>query len=144
MPSPDTHPPRAATGGHPLFATALTVLGAGGVAAFWALAALATQHTQAWIALLAALDAALLLRLGGFRPGAARAIVAMLATALTIALAQWAWVGLRFGSELGFDPIAAVLRLGPALAWQLGKLGTSATDLALYLIALPLAAWWGR
>jgi hypothetical protein len=127
-----------------VFATLLALLGAFGIAAFWAVAAVASQHTQAWIALLAALDAALLLRLGGFRGGAMRAVVALAMTALAIVLAQWAWVGLRFGSELGFDPLQAVLRLGPELAWQLGRLGASVTDLLLYLVALLLAAWWGR
>lgn len=142
--SPATDAARPTHGGHPVFACVLAALGACGVAAFWAVAAVATQHTQAWIALLAALDAALLLRLGGFRRGTARALAAVVLTALAIALAQWAWVGLRFGSELGFDPLTALLRLGPVLAWQLVRLGTSAADLALYLAALLLAAWWGR
>lgn len=130
--------------GHPVLATLLALLGAFGIAAAWAIAAVVTQHTQAWLAVLAALDVVLLLRLGGFRPGMARAITATVLTALAIVLAQWASVGLRFGSELGFDPVQAVLRLGPVLAWQLGRLGTTGADLLLYLAALLLAIWWGR
>ena len=92
------------------------------------------------MALLAAVDVALLLRLTGVAPGPARMLAAVLATALAVALAQWLIVATQMGIVLGLQPLDSALRLGPVLARQLLVLSLDRGDLAWMLASLPLAA----
>ena len=135
---PDAHPrPRAAI---PWFALVLAMLGCAGLAAAWVAAALLTGSQCAWMALLAALDAAWLLRLGGASPGNARMIVGVLATIATIALAHWGIVAAHLSGMLGLGFLDAALRLGPSLAWTLSTLATHTIDLVLLAAGVVLAA----
>jgi hypothetical protein len=111
-----------------------------GADAVWVLLAVASNRPCSWMALLAAVDVALLLRLTGAPPGAARVTVAVLATALAVALAQWLIVATQLGIVLGLQPLDSALRLGPALARQLLHLSLDRGDLAWLLVSLPLAA----
>ena len=83
-PMPSTHPPTFRW-----FALSLVLLGATGFAAFWVLLALLVDRQCAWLAPLAALDVALLQGLARWPRGAGRAWFAGLATALTVALANF-------------------------------------------------------
>jgi hypothetical protein len=111
-----------------------------GMSAVWVAAAVLAQRSCSWLGLVAAIDMAVLLRLTSAPAGALRSFAAVLATALAVALSQWLIVATQMGFALGLAPIASSLRLGPALAWQLGRLSLDRTDWILLLSALPLAA----
>ena len=121
----------------PIVAVSAGVLGA---VALWVTLAVATGTPCSWMALLAAVDVALLLRLSGARPGGKRIVAAVLATALAVALAQWLIVATQLGLVLGLRPLDSATRLGPALARQLMFLSLDGGDLAWLLASLPLAA----
>ncbi|GAA4998255.1 hypothetical protein GCM10025793_00370 [Lysobacter lycopersici] len=96
------------------------------------------------MALVAALDAAIVLRITGARAGTSRACAAMAATAFAIALANW-WIAAgQVGRSLGLMPWASSLRLGPDYAWTLASLANRPVDLAWIAAALLLAAIAGR
>jgi len=122
----------------PIAALLAGILGAD---AAWVALAVFTGRPCSWVALLAALDVALLLRLTGVRPGTARVVLAVLATATAVALAQWLIVATQMGVVLGLQPLDSALRLGPALARQLLVLSLGKADLAWMLASLPFAAW---
>ena len=111
-----------------------------GISAVWVAAAVLAQRSCSWLALVAAIDMAVLLRLTSAPPGPLRSFAAVLATALAVALSQWLIIATQIGFVLGLAPIASSLRLGPALAWQLGRLSLDRLDWILLLSALPLAA----
>ena len=115
-----------------------------GADAVWVLLAVAGNRPCSWMALLTAVDVALLLRLTGAPPGAARVAVAVLATALAVALAQWLIVATQMGIVLGLQPLDSAWRLGPAVARQLLRLSLDRGDLAWMLASLPLAALLAR
>ena len=121
-------------------APALLILGCFGCAAAWILLALAGDRQCSWMALLAALDAALLLRMARMPPGAARMLVALLGTAATIAIANWGIAAGQLGRALGLLPWESVLKLGPHHAWTLAGLANTPTDLAWLAAGLLLAA----
>jgi len=128
----------------PFPAIALLPLASAGIAAAWALVALLTGRQCSWMALLAALDAAIVLRITGARPGALRACVALVATAFAIVLANW-WIAAgQIGRSLGLMPWASSLRLGPDYAWTLATLANRPADVAWIAAALLLAAIAGR
>jgi glucan phosphoethanolaminetransferase (alkaline phosphatase superfamily) len=110
-----------------------------GVDAVWVAIAVASNRPCSWLAMLAALDVALLLRLTGVPPGFGRQLLAVLATALAVALAQWLIVATQLGIALGLQPVPSALRLGPSLAIQLMKLSLDRLDLVWLLASLPLA-----
>jgi hypothetical protein len=122
----------------------LAALGAGvlGADAAWVTIAVASGRPCSWLALLAALDVALMLRLSGVRAGPGRMLVAVLATALAVALAQWLIVATQLGLMLGLQPLDSALRLGPALAGALMRLSLDRVDLAWLLASLPAAAFF--
>ena len=81
----------------PLLAVGLLLLASLGVAAAWVLVAMALDSQASWMALVAAADAALVVRLARLRPGAVRALCGGLATLMAILAANWgivaAWLG---------------------------------------------------
>jgi hypothetical protein len=111
-----------------------------GADAIWVALAVATGSPCSWMALFAAADIAILLRLAGARPGRGRILVAVLGTALAVALAQWLTVATQLGIMLGLQPVDSALRLGPVLARELLVLSLDAGDLAWLAASLPLAA----
>jgi len=115
-----------------------------GADAVWVVLAVASNRPCSWMSLLLAVDVALLLRLTGAPPGMARVLVAVLATALGVALAQWLIVATQMGVVLGLQPLDSALRLGPALARALLRLSLGQGDLAWMLASLPLAALVAR
>lgn len=119
----------------------LLVLGCAGFAAAWVLVALWSRQQAGWMALLAAVDAALLLRLGRFPPGPTRMLLAVAATLAMIALAQWSIVAAHVGAGMGLSPWESALKLGPDHAGTLLRLANGTGDWLLLAISLPLAAW---
>jgi hypothetical protein len=128
----------------PAPALALALAGSIGIAAAWILVAQATGRQCSWMAVAAALDAALLLRMGRLRPGAARAAWAVLATAVAIALANWGIVATEVGRMLGLAPWSSMGKLGLDYGWLLARMANDAVDLAWLAAALVVAAACGR
>lgn len=120
------------------------MLGIGGMAALWVLTAMFLQRQSAWMALLAAADIALLLRIAGTAPGRGRALLCALATAGTVIAGNWGIAGARTGRAFGYGPVESLQSLGTDLAWTLAQLGNHGPELALYALALALAWWLGR
>ena len=125
------------------YALPLLVLGASGFAAGWLLLALTLDRTCSWLAMLAALDMALLLRLSRWPASASRMLLALASTACVIVLANGLIAGGQMGKSLGMRPWEAVLKIGPDYAWLLVQLATDRVDIALYAASLVLAAWLG-
>jgi hypothetical protein len=111
-----------------------------GTDAAWVALAVFSGRPCSWVALLAALDLAVLLRYAGAPAGAARVLLAVAATALAVLLAQWLIVAAQMGVALGLQPVDSALRLGPRLALQFWRLSLDRLDLGWMLASLPLAA----
>ncbi len=125
-------------------AIGLLLLASTGIAAAWALLSLVTGRQCSWMALAAAVDAIVVLRLLRVRPGMARAATALAATVLSAALANW-WIAAgQVGRSLGLLPWDSSLRLGGDYAWTLATLANHPGDLAWIAAALLLAAFAGR
>jgi len=122
-----------------LLPTLAWIAGVLGMVALWTAVSLSLRSPSGWLALVAALDLALLLRLAAMPPGRWRAAAAVAGTALAIVLGYWFHAAITMGLMLGLQPVESALRLGPVLAGELIRQGTSYWDLAWALIALPLA-----
>ena len=125
-------------------AYALALVGSFGVAATWILLGRGTGRQCSWMGVVAALDAVLLLRMGGMRPGLARAAWAMLCTALAMALANWGIAAEHVGRMLGLPIWTSMARMGGDYAWLLVRMANDAVDLAWLAAGLVTAAAWGR
>ena len=118
---------------------AVTAAGLLGVVTVWVTLALLTGLACGWMALVAALDFALLLRLVRTPAGPTRTTIAGLATGLACVASAWLIVAGQFGAMLGLDPIASAVRLGPVLAWEFTRLGFAPWDWACVAFS-PLLA----
>lgn len=114
--------------------------GIAGISAVWVAIAELAGSTSTWLALFAAADIALLLRLTHAPEGRLRTALAVVATSIAIAVAFWMLAAIRMGGLIGLTPLASALRLGPHLAWQLSVLALDRVDWVLLFAALPLAA----
>lgn len=117
----------------------LAFAGSVGIAAAWVLCALAFDRHCGWMAVVAAIDAALLLRFAGLRGGPARIGWALAATALAIALANWGAVATRVGRTFGLLPIESLDRMGAGFAWTLVQLVNGPVELAWMAAAAVVA-----
>ncbi|MBP3984694.1 hypothetical protein J5837_09710 [Pseudoxanthomonas helianthi] len=125
----------------PLFMLAVGCLG---VAAAWVLLALYGNGQKGWMAVIAALDAAWMLRLGGWRPGWARAALAVAGTLSVVALANWGIAALQIGLPMGLDLWESLSKPGLGYVWLLAGLANTAFDKACIAVAVAIAAWFGR
>ena len=124
-------------------APALLAIGIAGCAAAWILVATGTGDQNSWMAIVAGLDAGLLLRFSGVGRGAARTILALGATALTIAVSNWGIAATQLGRSIGVLPWISATKLGPEHAWTVLALVNTPMDwtlLAIGLVAAVLAA----
>ena len=119
----------------------LLLLGSVTLAIAWMLVALATGKQSGWMAVVAGLEAAWMLRLGTFRASPARVAIALLATLLIALAANWGIAAAYIGGSLGLDPWQSALKLGPHLAWTLFGLANGFAELLWLLLGL-VAAWW--
>jgi hypothetical protein len=124
----------------PWHAPLLALFGSLGFAAAWVLLASALDRQCSWMAVLAALDAALLLRMGRVRRGGMRAAWGVATTAIAIALANWGIAAAEFGQSVGMLPWDSVLRLGAHHAWTLVGLANGSVDIAWLVAGLVIAA----
>ena len=132
------------TGGSRLFAVLLLLLGSLGFAAAWVLLAYARNQQSSWMAILAAVDAVLLLRLARMPSGWIRAALALVATAGSIVLANWGIAATQIGKMMGLLPWQSLTKIGPDYAWTLATLANKPADLAWLAAALLLALLAGR
>jgi hypothetical protein len=116
------------------------MVGVAGMTVAWVSVAVLAGRPCSWLALVAALDMAMMLRLTHAPEGATRMLAALAATALSVFATQWLIIATQIGMVMGLPPLASALRLGPALAWQLASLSLNRLDWILLLSALPLAA----
>lgn len=128
----------------PWHAPALALIGSCGFAAAWILLAHALDRQCSWMAVLAALDAALLLRLGGVARGIARGVWGMVATVIAIVLANWGIAAAEFGQSVGLLPWDSALRLGLGHAWMLVGLVNDRVDIAWLAAGVAIAAVTSR
>lgn len=145
-----THPPvdaatqsraaRSAGTGTRLLAVFAGIAAIAGVAAIWAGVGTLLRGPSPWMALLVALDAALLLRLAGMPPGRERAMFGLAIVAATIVVGGYFYAAAQVGMVLGLRPSESVLRMSPGLAWLYLRANLGALD-ALWL-AGGLALGW--
>ena len=106
----------------------------------WVSLALYLERPCTWMAVLGAIDAALILRFAGMPAGWARATWAVLATALMIALANWGIAATQMGMSMGLNPLDSAMKLGMGHAWTLLGLANHTIDLVWMGVALVVAA----
>lgn len=119
----------------------LLLLGSTTLVVAWSSLALASGQQHGWLALLAALEAAWMLRLGGMRPGWPRVLLALAATVAMIASVQWIVASGHIGAQMGLAPWQAAPKMGAFYVWTLSRLANTWIDLAC-LAAAPVVAWW--
>ena len=124
----------------PPAALILLLIGSSGIAAAWVLFSFASGQQSSWIAVIAAIDATLLLRLGRMPGGWLRSSFGVAGTALAIAMANWGIVAAQVGREMGLLPWESMFRLGPQFTWMLTMLVNDRVDLAWWAAALVVAA----
>lgn len=113
-----------------------------GIVAVWLAVAVLSGSACGWLALVAAADMALMLRLTQAPGDWSRRLAAVAATAFAVAFSQWLIVATYLGQSLGLTPLESAYRLGPVLAWAMTVLDLHAADWGFILLSLPLAAWW--
>lgn len=121
-------------------ALALLLVGSCGTAAAWVLLAVASGHQASWMAVVAAADAALMLRLGRMPGGWRRLWCAVLGTGFVVILANWGIAAAQIGLAVGLPPWDSLLRMGPHFTWTLTTLANGPGDLAWWGAALAVAA----
>ena len=119
-----------------LLACAVAVLG---VAAMWAGVGVLLHASVPWMAILAALDAVLLLRLADWPRSNARAALATGVTLATIALAQYFVATAQIGVVMGLRPFESLPLMSGELAWLYAQHNHGAVEWACYAIAVVLA-----
>ena len=87
-----------------------------GVAAVWTGVSLMVNRPCGWIAVLAALDAVLLLRLANWPPGRSRVAVALGVVVLTVACAGYFIATAQIGRAMGLRPYEALPMMSIELA----------------------------
>ena len=96
------------------------------------------------MALLAALEAAWMLRLGGMPAGWPRSLLAVLATVAMIVAVQWLVASAHIGAQMGLAPWQAAPKMGANYVWTLTQLANTWRDLAWLALAPLLALWAAR
>ena len=125
----------------PLLALCVGVLG---MTAAWLALSMFLRSPCGWLAPVAALDMALMLRLSAAPAGRARAALAVLGTVTAIAISYWMMAATQMGHLLGLSPLESAQRLGPVLAGELVRHMTSGWDIGLAAVSLALAWRFAR
>lgn len=110
----------------------------------WSLLSLYLGRPCGWMAVLGAIEVVLMLRFGGMRSGAFRAMLAVVATLSIIILVNWGIAATQIGIAMGLNPWDSALKLGPDYAWTLAKLANQMADRVWMGLALVVAFIAGR
>ncbi|MET0582088.1 MAG: hypothetical protein ABWZ08_08960 [Pseudoxanthomonas sp.] len=124
----------------PWLALVMLLLGGLCFVVVWIMLAVYLGEPCGWMAALGALDAAVMLRLGGMRRGPARVALAVLASLAIIALANWGVAATQIGFAMGLNPWDSALKLGLGYAWTLADLANQMADRIWMAMALLIAA----
>ena len=116
------------------------LVGIAGMTVAWVAAAVLSGRACSALALVAAIDMAVLLRLTHAPAGPGRSTLAVLATLASMLATHWMIAATQMGAVMGLPPFASALRMGPALALQLVQLSLDRYDWIVLGSALPLAA----
>ena len=116
------------------------LVGIAGMTVAWVAAAVLSGRACSALALVAAIDMAVLLRLTHAPAGPGRLTLAVLATLASMLATHWMIAATQMGAVMGLPPFASALRMGPALALQLVQLSLDRYDWIVLGSALPLAA----
>lgn len=125
--------------GRLLWAASLLLFGATGMTAAWVVLGLWNSHTNGWMALLAGLDMAWMLRLGRWPAGRVRGLTAAVATLAIALAANWGTAASQVALDLGMDPLRSAARLGPDFALTLLALANGPLDALAILAGLVVA-----
>ena len=125
-------------------ALSLLALASLGCAAAWVLVALAAGRQSSWMAVVAAVDAAIVLRIARMPGGTGRVLAGVVATLATVALANWGIAAGEVGRSVGMLPWDAAMRLGPHYAWTLADLANGTVDRLWIAAAVAIAAIGSR
>jgi hypothetical protein len=115
-----------------------------GVAALWAGASLVLRSQVGWFAVVAALDAILILRLAGWPEGRQRVGLALAVTLATILIANAMIATAQIGNAMGLRLAEALPRMSVELAALHARSNTGAIELVFYLVAIAVAWRLGR
>jgi hypothetical protein len=110
-----------------------------GVAAIWSGLTVMLGGPCGWMAVVAALDAALLLRLASFPAGRERAAFALVITAATVAAGAFLFATAHVGLMLGMRPSESVWKMSLGLASLYVQANTGWVELAWVGAALMIA-----
>ena len=138
--SPETPPIHAARWPARAFRLLMLLGACLGFVVVWVVLAWSKNSQCGWMALLAALDVAWILRLSGWPAGARRAVIGVAATAGIVLLANWFIIAVHLGEVMGLDPFGSALRLGLQHAWTLAQLANGGFEVAMIGLGLLLAA----
>lgn len=127
-----------------IFAALLLGIGVLAFAGVWTAVASAWGGHAGWMVLAAALNSIAWLRFSGTPTGPERMLLAFLATVFSIVLGEWLVAALPIASAMGQFPLETAGRIGLDLGWMLIRLGNTPLDWLMVLVALMLAAWFGR
>jgi len=108
---------------HPLLVAVMLVLGVFVLAGAWLAIATACNSRVGWMALIAAMNSIVLLRLARVRSGTPRALLAVLVTGTSIALGEWLLAALPISWQMDQSPLEAARRMGADFSWLLVHLG---------------------
>ncbi|WP_447938806.1 hypothetical protein [Pseudoxanthomonas mexicana] len=122
----------------------MLLLGGACLVLIWVTAALYLQRQAGWMALVAALDVIVVLRLAGMPAGTPRAVLALVATAVICGVSLWGIVATQLGFAMGLTPWDSALKLGLHHGWTLLTLAMTPLDWSAVAAAPVLAAWWSR
>ena len=128
----------------PWLAWALLGLGTCGFAAAWITLAVFNGAQNSWMAVVAGVDAALLLRFSRMPAGPSRMLLAVAGSGATIALSSWGIAATQVGRSVGVLPWISALKLGPDYAWTLLGRANTPVDLAWLVAGIVVAAVLGR
>lgn len=120
--------------------TSVALVAAAGLSALWTIFAFATSGLAGWMALIAGLDAALLMRLTGRPSGTTRAAASLVVYLVSVLASVYVVGAARMGSALGMQPWEALDRISPGLV-QLYLLSNDAPWDWLWLGLGLVIAW---
>lgn len=119
------------------------LLAAAALGAIWSLVGLAGSGRAAWVAPLAAIALASLLRFNSHPPGRTRALVSAALLVLTAAHANYLMAAGFIAGQMGLDLLDALRIIGLDMALAVSRAHADAGDALAYAIALGLALLMG-
>jgi hypothetical protein len=119
------------------------LLAAAALGAIWSLIGLAGSARASWVAPIAALVLAAVLRFNNHPAGAIRAAFCVILVALTIAHANFLMAAGFIAGQMGLGLLDALHLIGLDMAYAVSRAQTSSSDAMFYVLALALGLVFG-